>query len=215
MLIEGAQGGDRDALDRLLSRYVGYIRSQVAQELAAKLGERIEVDDLVQDTLLQVHRSIAQYRGRSGDSFRAWLRVIATHVVQSQGRRQRAQKTDFRREVSLSQVVCPPRGQPVELGACLEADAEPPSKELRRAERLDRLKKALNSLTPVQRKVVTLVRLRGLPVKEVARKLGRTPNATSVLLLRALLKLKAVFGETESLHLPKEGLEVGGSEDER
>ncbi|MGH9362367.1 MAG: sigma-70 family RNA polymerase sigma factor [Thermoanaerobaculia bacterium] len=215
ILIEGAQGGDRGALEQLLSRYLGTIRSQVAQELGAKLGERLEVDDLVQETLLQVYRSIAQYRGRSWDSFRRWLRVIATHVVQSQARRQRARKADFRREVSLAQVICRPRGEPVELGACLEASEERPSKELRRAERLDRLKKALNSLNPVQREVVTLVRLRGLPVKEVARKLGRTPNATSVLLLRALLRLKAAFGETDSFHLPKGGLEEWRSRDER
>ena len=45
---------------------------------------------------------------------------------------------------------------------------------------------------------------------EVAERMRRSPGATSVLLVRALMKLKEAFGETESLSLPKRSLEEEG-----
>ena len=54
---------------------------------------------------------------------------------------------------------------------------------------------------------IRLARLEGLPVKEVARRMHRSEKATSVLLVRAQLKLKTIFGDTESLHLPQRSLE--------
>ena len=90
------------------------------------------------------------------------------------------------------------------------AHVEPsPSKALRREERLSRLEKALDSLSPEQREVIALVRIEGLKIKEAAGKMNRTPNAAMKLLTRALKKLKDIFGDTDSLHLPPRGLAAG------
>ena len=40
---------------------------------------------------------------------------------------------------------------------------------------------------------------------------ARSPNATSILLYRAAIKLKELFGDTESLSLPSRRLEDRGS----
>ena len=85
-----------------------------------------------------------------------------------------------------------------------------PSQALRRNERFERLKRALKALPPDHAQVIFLARIQGLPVKEVARRMERTPEATSMLLLRALMKLKTAFGNTESLHLPDRSLEEEG-----
>ena len=53
------------------------------------------------------------------------------------------------RQVSLERGFPGNGGRLEELGAMLEASAEPPSKALRREERFERLKKALGALSPV------------------------------------------------------------------
>jgi RNA polymerase sigma-70 factor (ECF subfamily) len=68
-----------------------------------------------------------------------------------------------------------------------------PSHALRREERFERLRDALS-------------RVEGLKLAEIAARLGRTPAAVKPLLWRALRKLRAAFGETESFSLPARSL---------
>ena len=81
-----------------------------------------------------------------------------------------------------------------------------PSKNLRRNERFDRLKDSLESLSPEHREVILLMRIEGLPVEEVAKRMNRSPKATRQLLWRALKDLRESFGDTESLGLPERRL---------
>ena len=76
------------------------------------------------------------------------------------------------------------------------------SKAMRRDERFDRLQAAIDALSPQYRQVLLLVRIEKLSIKEAARRLEKTPNAVSRMVLRASRKLKVIFGDTESLGLP-------------
>ena len=62
----------------------------------------------------------------------------------------------------------------------------------------------MEMLNADHRKVIILARVRELPMREVARIMERTPEAAGMLLVRALMKLKAHFGPTESLEHPKD-----------
>jgi len=84
---------------------------------------------------------------------------------------------------------------------------------LRRAERFDRLREALQALPPDYRQAILLVRLDGLRVKEAAMRMQRTPKAVTHLLARGLRMLKQGFGDTESLGLPAERLKGGEAGD--
>ena len=78
---------------------------------------------------------------------------------------------------------------------------------MRRDERFERLESALNCLTKDHREVIIFARIQGLPIKEIAERMSRSPDAVSMLLLRALRELKSYFGSTESFHLPQRSLE--------
>jgi len=78
---------------------------------------------------------------------------------------------------------------------------------LRREERFAQLQRALDGLGPEDREVILLARIQGLPLKEIATRMGRSHAAVAQLLSRALRKLKRSFGDTESLHLPDRSLE--------
>ncbi len=191
-VIERAQAGDREAFDALVESHRDRLERHVRHRMGARLRGRAEVDDILQDAFLRAFQSIARFAWRGDDSLPSWLKTIADHVLLE------AASRDAR-----------------DLLAPLEQDAAsatiPPEQALRRSERFDRLEAALEGLSPEHRKVIRLARLEKLPLKEVARRMDRTPNAVKQLLWRALQKLRTAFGDTESLHLPPRSLgERGG-----
>jgi len=190
--LERARSGDRAAFERAVAPHVDAVGEIVRRELGRRLAARVEAGDLVQETWLRAFRSVRSFRGTSPGELAAWLGRIARRVVRDAGRREGAKGRDPAREEPLAS----------EPGAGAGPSVATPSRALRRAERLDRLREALRELSQDHRRVIELVRLEGRPVKEAARELGRSPNATSMLLLRALLSLRERFGDTESLALP-------------
>jgi RNA polymerase sigma factor (sigma-70 family) len=80
---------------------------------------------------------------------------------------------------------------------------------MKRSDRFDRLEKALEGLSPEHREVILLSRIKGLRVKEIAERMQRSSNAVSLLLARALKKMRSSLGETESLGLPHRTLKDG------
>ena len=210
--LAAARAGDRAAFDRWRAPFTAYVEEVVRREAGRKLQERVEVADLVQEAWLRAFRSIGELRGGDPAEMRSWLATIAERAVLDAGRRLGAARRDAGREVPL------PDGRPSDdddAAAPHLAAVEPtPSRVLRRDERFDRLKEALASLSEDHRRVVELVRLQGVPVGEAARRMGRSANATSMLLLRALLKLRDQFGDTESLHLPPGRLDRSEADDD-
>ncbi|MBI4603629.1 MAG: sigma-70 family RNA polymerase sigma factor [Planctomycetes bacterium] len=197
-LLERARGGDRQAFDMLVTECTGHVQSFLRVHAGTRLQQRVEVEDLVQETFLRAYQAIEGFRGQSAGSFRCWLRTIADRVVQDHLRRLGRKEA----EISLERQCASDGSEPWGLLQPARAPDLTASKHLVQNERLDRLEKALSLLSPDHRKVILLARIRGLPIKEVAREMGRSPEAASMLLFRALMSLKAAFGGTESLRLP-------------
>ena len=94
------------------------------------------------------------------------------------------------------------RGEFLELHQDLPGGRSSPSRHLRREERFERLEDALTRLSPEHREVIVLARIERVRIKEIAKRMQRSPDAVKQLLVRALRKLRETFGDTESLHLP-------------
>lgn len=182
-----ARAGDRKAFERLFGIFRERLERAVTARLGAELRAAMQTEDILQETALRALRSIGHFEWREEDSFLRWLLGIAEHILRDQADKQR-----LRRAGPL-----PPDQQ---------ATTASPSAASRREERLVRLEKALGVLPEEQREVILLARIDGLPVAEIARRLGLTPNAVSQRLWRALRKLRDEFGDTESYHLPPRGL---------
>ena len=198
-LIKRAQEGDRKSMDALLEDHRSSLLAFIELRMGARLRGRMESQDVVQQTFLKAIQSIEDFQWQGDGSFLRWLSGIAGNVV--------LDLADPRR-----------RKLPVRLEADPPAPGVSPSKALRRDERFDRLREAIDALSPQHREVVLLARIEGLPVKEIAKRLNLTPNAISQLLWRALQKLRSTFGDTESLNLPPRSLgsvqgEAHGSSD--
>ncbi|MBI4605269.1 MAG: sigma-70 family RNA polymerase sigma factor [Planctomycetes bacterium] len=200
-LIYQAKAGDKDAFGRAFESCSDLIESFIRRELGSALAREVEAMEILDETFLRASRSLHQLRGEDERSLVAWLRAIAANVIKDEGRRLKAQK---KVETSKQSPIVGSSAGSASLLDYLRASCPSPSEILTRRERLVRLGRALQTLKEDHRDVIVLVWLKGLPVKDVARLMGRSPEATSQLLYRALLKLKEAFGETSSLRLPRD-----------
>ena len=187
VLVARAQEGNRAAFDRLVERYRDRLVSVLRASLGDYLRRRVDVDDLLQEVLIRAFSSLSRFQWSEDEAFIRWLRVIARNVVYEVARKQN-------RELLLAEE------DP------LDPRQLSPERSVRRLERLERLQAALGRLKPEYREVIQLARIQRLALGEVAERMGRTPNAITLLLRRALHKLKGEFGDTESLHLPDQFL---------
>ncbi|MGW5860673.1 RNA polymerase sigma factor [Streptomyces sp. NPDC055239] len=85
-LAEAARAGDRHALDELLTAHLPLVYNIVGRALDG----HPDVDDIVQDTMLRVVRSIAELR--DPDGFRSWLVAIAMHRIRDRARAARSRQ---------------------------------------------------------------------------------------------------------------------------
>jgi RNA polymerase sigma-70 factor (ECF subfamily) len=166
-----AQEGDRAAYECLLN--------EVAAELRAFVGARLQhrewVDDVVQDTLISLHR--ARHTYDPGRPFGAWMYAIARHrLIDCVRRRRRVQ--------SHEQGV---EGRLDELSPA--ADELPAAQGL-----LDALQRALPSLSEKQREVIQLLKLQGLSVREAAAQTGMTESSVKVSAHRGYRALRRLLG---------------------
>jgi RNA polymerase sigma-70 factor (ECF subfamily) len=191
-LIAKAKAGDRAAFDRLAAGSRSRLAAFVSSRLGAELRSRHEVEDVVQETFLRAYQSLGRFEWQGEGSFLRWLTSIAEFLIR-----------DLARAAERS-IAAPP-------GPAADVAGEEPAPErgLRREERFDRFERAYHALSPEHQEVIRLARLEGLKMSEVAERMGRSQSAVRHLLLRALEKLRAAFGEeTESLHLAPRRLEV-------
>ncbi len=192
-LIRRASCGDRASFEVLVERCRNRLEEFVGSRIRPQLKKQLSVEELVNETFARAFESLGRFEGTTEDGFLGWLAGIAKHVV-------------------LKEVDRLQRGKAMQLDREPSDVGPSPSKVLRRDERFDRLQKAINSMCPDYREVILLCRIDGLPIKDAAERMNRSPDAVKKLLWRALKELKSRFGETESLHLPDRSL---GKEEER
>jgi RNA polymerase sigma-70 factor (ECF subfamily) len=181
-LVERARAGDRAVFDALAMRYGPLLVPVIEKRLGEPLRGRVSVEDIRQETFLRAFGAIARFECRGDDtgrSFYRWLCGIAVRVI-------------------LENVNKGVREKPFAIAFDAACDDASPSKTLARKERTEHFDRVLAGLSEDHRTVLRFVRLEGLSVKETAQRMQRTPNAVSLLLARALRKLRESFGETES-----------------
>ena len=194
-LVARAQDGDRSAFDELVEHSRDKLLRWILSCMSPQLRSKVEPEDILQETLVWAYRSIGRLEWRGEKAMEHWLFSIAKHAALKETSRHARKREHF--------LECDPPG-----------DEPSPSRVMRRGERFDRFESALRSLNPDQRHVVELARLQGMPIKEIAKRMERTPDAVSQLLCRALKNLKDALGDTESLGLPARSLEPRGDDDD-
>ena len=187
-LLELAKAGQGAARGQLLERYRNYLQLLARLEIGRRLQNKVETGDLVQETFLEAHRNLEQFRGQSEREFVAWLRSILAakvhhvlrHYLGTQGR-------DLRREQPLH-FNLDQSSRILDRG--LIAMGSSPSQQVARRESGVLLAEALARLPEDYREVVVLRNLEDLSFPEVATRMERSVDSVQKLWVRALTQLR-------------------------
>jgi RNA polymerase sigma-70 factor, ECF subfamily len=185
---------DLPVCEQRLEGYRDYLRLLARLQLSSRLQAKLDASDIVQQTLLQAHQGLGQFRGQTEAEWLAWLRAILANTLAGAARRFAAEARDATRERSLELELDQSSSR---MESLLAADQSSPSERAVRSDQLLRLARALNSLPPDHQRVVELHHLRGLPIAEVAQLMERSRSAVVGLLYRGLKKLRELLQDQE------------------
>ncbi|QDU26768.1 RNA polymerase sigma factor [Anatilimnocola aggregata] len=160
-------------------------------QLGARLRSKVDESDIVQQTVLEAHRSEGQFKGESETERLSWLRAILANVLAGAARQYATQARDAGRERSLEADLNLSASR---LERALAADQTSPSGIAVRAEEILALAKSMSLIPEEQREVIELHHLKGMPLAEVAACVGKTRPAVAGLLFRGLRKLRELMG---------------------
>ena len=187
-LLVMAKGGDGAALGQLLERYRNYMGLLVRLQVGRRLRSKVDVDDLLQEIWLEIHRKIALFRGCSEREFLTWVRRVIGSILANQIRHYIGTKgRDLRLERALTDELDQSSRA---MNGSLVAPESSPSQQAVRREQAVLLADALQDLPDDYREVIILRQLEGLSFPDVARRVGRTEDSVKNVWLRALSRLR-------------------------
>jgi RNA polymerase sigma-70 factor (ECF subfamily) len=174
-LMRAAQSGERAAYERLLREATPFIRSIVRRHCS----NRADIEEMVQDTLLTVHRVRHTYDPER--PFAPWLAAIAS----------RRSIDALRRRVRVSRFEAPEEGA---YETFADAAANNDIEAVRSSEEVREL---LRRLPPKQREALEALKLREMTLTEASASSGQSVAALKVNAHRALKALRAFFQERQ------------------
>jgi RNA polymerase sigma-70 factor, ECF subfamily len=188
-LIRRCRAGERAAQDELYNRF----KRTVASTLYRVLGDRAELEDLVQEVFVIGFRGLDRFRGDARLS--TWLYRICVNValgkIRSRGRK-------------------PPPVAVADLDATSQSQSlldrpETPERALQRSRDRDRVYRALDQLAPKKRLVLFLHEIEGLDLKDIAYLVDSNPVTVRTRLFYARREFYKVLAGDGSADLPADG----------
>jgi RNA polymerase sigma-70 factor, ECF subfamily len=167
LAIKRAKSGDLDALERIYRAYEGVVYS-VARRICRTPEEAEEV---LQETFLEICRSIRRFRGTAPGSLTAWVKRVASSKALIRIRYEKYRDT----EELVEDVKAGRKDQDVTVSIDLET--------------------ALQQLTDTARAVVWLHDVEGYTHEEIAEMMNKTVSFSKSQLSRAHARLRKMLGE--------------------
>ncbi|WP_343073303.1 RNA polymerase sigma factor [Pyxidicoccus fallax] len=165
LLVRRVQEGDLTAFDQLYA----LTRSDAARTLRHLVGNRVEVEDLLQETYLRLLTAVKGYRGES--RFRTFFYRVCSNVALSHLRWKRRRPED-------------PFAEPPDQ----EAHGEDPERAAQRRQAARLVELALERLKPKKRIVFVYYELCGMSPDEIAESVGSSVNTVRSRLHHARLE---------------------------
>jgi RNA polymerase sigma factor (sigma-70 family) len=198
VLIEQVQAGDRGALDSLCDRYLMRVLAAVRIRLGAKLRQKVESWDIVQQVMLQAMGEVKSGDFRTDGAFLNYLNRMVENRIRDEADRWGAKRRDMRRELSLDTPRSSGSAHPLDLPDTL---APTPSRLLILREDLARLELAVDRLgdeSEEYRELIVATKIEGRSYAELAEEQGTTPDAIRMKVRRAQAALARIYKKLDS-----------------
>ena len=183
-LIREAQAGSRTAFDALVRQY-----DQAVLRLALHLtGSEQDAEDIHQEAFLKAYRYIGNFRFEC--SFYTWIYRIVTNLCLDLLRRRKSRRED-------QAVMLDSSGEEIDLltNVTDQRASANPDRELNRKILAERIREALDKLTPRERMVFELKHYQGLKLRTIGEILNTTEETAKNTLFRATRKLRTILAE--------------------
>jgi RNA polymerase sigma-70 factor (ECF subfamily) len=176
-LVERCQRGEAAAFRELFHEH----RQDVARLAQRMLGRTTDLEDIVQEVFLQVHRSIRDFR--HGARFSTWLYRVTVNVVLMHRRAAKSRPIFGEAPEHLTAIDQGPRAD----------------EQLERQRRVQAFHRLLDRLSEKKRLVFVLHELEGLAPGEIAKIVGSPVLTVRTRLFYARRELLALLAEEPSL----------------
>ena len=179
-VLSRAREGDEAAFEALVVRH-----SRRAFQLAFRMsGNEQDAEDIVQESFLRAYRQLSRFQARA--DFGTWLyRIVANSAVDLlRARRSR-----------------PAPASPEHVDACPSSGVSTtpaPDRLASSADIQQRVRAALDDLSPVERAAFSLRHYEGRSIKEIGRTLNLGVSASKHAVFRAVRKLRRTLGPVKS-----------------
>jgi len=176
-------------LEALFAANLHHVRAFVRLRIDAVTRSREAASDIVQSACREVLASESfEFRGEA--AFRSYLCEAALHKIQARRQYWLTDKRDPERERP---------GEPADsdLRKVYRTTLFDPMRKAIRDEEIARLEAAFDELPEQYREALTLYRIVGVSLSDLAARLGRTKGATKMLLNRAMARLTSVLKRLE------------------
>jgi RNA polymerase sigma-70 factor (ECF subfamily) len=183
-LIREAQQGSRAAFDALVRQY----DSQVLRLALHLTGSEHDAEDIHQEAFLKAYRYLGNFRFEC--SFYTWIYRIVTNLCLDHLRRRKSRRED-------QSVLLDSAGEEIDLLSNVSDDrpGANPARELERKLMGQKIKTALDTLTPRERMVFELKHYQGLKLRTIGDMLNTTEETAKNTLFRATRKLRIHLAE--------------------
>ena len=180
-LLQRFREGDGEALCALVERHEEVLRHRIRRLLPKYLRRRVSIDDILQESRVVALERCHDFEDRGSDAFRNWILGIA----EMKARRAVQHHVKVRKRAAGKEVTRARRPETRDFAAQVLT----PSQAAMNVELAQRTREALASLPDDYLEVIRLARDEQLPLNEVARRIGRSHDATRKLYGRALVRL--------------------------
>lgn len=177
--------GDEEACCQLYYRFLPRIQRIAARTLGPQLRQRVDAEGFAHDVVVSVLLDIKAYDFRKKGAFLDFLSCKVKHAAADEGRHWSAQKRDARQTVRLGDagLLADPRdAQPLEPAAIASLK-----------EQLDRLREAIDALSPEDRTALIAAKIEERKYEEIGREIGAAADAVRMRVKRAVEKLQRLF----------------------
>ena len=193
-LVRAAKAGEPLALERLLIREQSALSRRIGLRLPRTLAQSVGVEDILQETYTRVFREIGGFAPMGPGTFRRWVTTIADNVLHNAVDKHRAAKRGGGR-AALNKSGRTGQSSVGPLIDMLAKYERTPSMSASGRETAAAVEAALGQLREEYGEALRLRYLEGLPVAEVAARMGRTESAVHKVCARALQRLRETIGE--------------------
>jgi RNA polymerase sigma-70 factor (ECF subfamily) len=188
-LVELSRAGRAEAREELFERYSARVLHMVRMRLGAKLRERLESVDIVQNVMAEAFGRLGDFEMREESSLVNWLARMVQSNICNQANYFQAAKRDVNAEVAAD--AREPEGGP---STPLYGKLPTPSLEVGRTEEVELIREAIASLPERYREAILLRDYAGARWQDVADEIGvDSADAARLLHSRAVSKLGEVL----------------------